>query len=383
MAGSGGLARAGLPSGTIESETLDALPGKQPLLKRSFRPPNYETPVEYFSDTITPNDRFFVRWHLANIPPVDAASWRLKIGGDAADRPFELTLEQLKREFDPVEIVAVCQCAGNRRGLSDPHVPGVQWGDGAVGNARWKGARLKDILTRAGLKPEAIEVAFDGADEPVLEATPDFVKSLPAWKAVDDNTLVAYEMNGASLPHWNGFPARLIVPGWAGTYWVKQLISISALAQPLKGFWVNTAYRVPKGKYPSVDRFISQESETTTPVTEIDLISLMTNISDGQRFRLGTPIEIRGIAWDPGYGIRRVEVSLDGGRIWQSAGLATDSGRFSFRPWQFAFTPRSKGNMSVTSRAISAQGIVQTDAWIANPAGYHNNVVQRIGIHIA
>jgi DMSO/TMAO reductase YedYZ molybdopterin-dependent catalytic subunit len=383
MAGSGGLARAGLPSGTIESETLDALPGKQPLLKRSFRPPNYETPVEYFSDTITPNDRFFVRWHLANIPPVDAASWRLKIGGDAADRPFELTLEQLKREFDPVEIVAVCQCAGNRRGLSDPHVPGVQWGDGAVGNARWKGARLKDILTRAGLKPEAIEVAFDGADEPVLEATPDFVKSLPAWKAVDDNTLVAYEMNGASLPHWNGFPARLIVPGWAGTYWVKQLISISALAQPLKGFWVNTAYRVPKGKYPSVDRFISQESETTTPVTEIDLISLMTNISEGQRFRLGTPIEIRGIAWDPGYGIRRVEVSLDGGRIWQSAGLATDSGRFSFRPWQFAFTPRSKGNMSVTSRAISAQGIVQTDAWIANPAGYHNNVVQRIGIHIA
>jgi DMSO/TMAO reductase YedYZ molybdopterin-dependent catalytic subunit len=386
VAGSGGFAqlvRAGLPSGTIESQLLDALPGKVPLLKHSFRPPNYETPVEYLQDAITPNDRFFVRWHLADIPTVDAASWRVKIGGDAAERPFDLTLEQLMREFDPVEVVAVCQCAGNRRGLSDPHVPGVQWGEGAVGNARWKGARLKDVLTRAGLKPEAVEVAFDGADGPVLEATPDFVKSLPVWKAVEDNTLVAYEMNGAPLPHWNGFPARLIVPGWAATYWVKQLISISALTQPLKSFWMNTAYRIPKGKFPSVDRFISQESETTTPVTEIDVFSLMTNISDGQRFTIGTPIELRGIAWDPGYGIRRVEVSLDEGRIWQTAQLGADLGRFSFRPWQFAFTPRSKGDMSVFSRAINAQGIVQTEAWIANPAGYHNNIVQKIAIHIA
>jgi len=385
MAGSGGfaqLARAGLPSGTIESQILDALPGKQPLLKHSFRPPNYETPVEYLKDAITPNDRFFVRWHLAHIPTVDAAAWRVKIGGDAVERPFDLTLEQLRREFDPVELVAVCQCAGNRRGLSDPHVPGVEWGEGAVGNARWKGARLKDILTRAGLKVEAVEVAFDGADAPVLQATPDFVKSLPAWKAVDDNVLVAYEMNGAPLPHWNGFPARLIVPGWAATYWVKQLISISALTQPLKSFWMNTAYRIPKGKFPSVDRFISQESETTTPITEIDVFSLMTNISEGQRFTLGTPMELRGIAWDPGYGIRRVEVSLDEGRTWQTAQLGTDLGRFSFHPWQFAFTTRSKGDMSVISRAINAQGIVQTEAWIANPAGYHNNVVQKIGIHI-
>lgn len=242
------LARAGLPAAALESAALDTLPGKAPLLKHSFRPPNYETPVEYLSGAITANDRFFVRWHLANIPRVDAATWRLTVGGDAVQRPLELTLEQLRQEFDPVEVVAVCQCAGNRRGLSDPHVPGVQWGDGAVGNARWKGARLKAILTRAGLKPEAIEVAFNGADSPVLEATPDFVKSLPVWRAVDDNTLIAYEMNGSPLPHWNGFPARVIVPGWAATYWVKQLVSINALAQPLKGFWMNTAYRVPKGK---------------------------------------------------------------------------------------------------------------------------------------
>jgi DMSO/TMAO reductase YedYZ molybdopterin-dependent catalytic subunit len=376
------LARAGLPSGTIESAMLDALPGKQPLLKHSFRPPNYETPVEYFNDAITANDRFFVRWHLAHISEIDAASWRLKIGGDAAERPFDLTLEQLQRDFDPVEFVAVCQCAGNRRGLCTPHVPGVEWGEGAVGNARWKGARLKDILTRAGLKQEAVEVACNGADRPVLEATPAFVKSLPVWKALDDNTLVAYEMNGAPLPHWNGFPARIVVPGWAGTYWVKQVSNINALTQPLKGYWMNSAYRIPKGKFPSVDRFVSQETETTTPITEVDVNSLMTNIGEGQRFRLGSPMEIRGIAWDPGYGISRVEVSLDEGRSWQTAQLGADPGRFSFRRWQFAFTPRSKGDMTVISRAINVQGIIQPEAWIANPAGYHNNVVQRISIHI-
>src|SRR6202035_5430647 len=128
------------------------------------------------------NDRFFVRWHLSDIPHVDADSWRLQVGGDAAERAFELTMDQLKHDFDPVELVAVCQCAGNRRGFSDPHVPGVEWGFGAMGNARWKGARLKDILAKAGLKDETIEIAFDGADGPVLDKTPDFVKSLPAWK---------------------------------------------------------------------------------------------------------------------------------------------------------------------------------------------------------
>jgi DMSO/TMAO reductase YedYZ molybdopterin-dependent catalytic subunit len=377
------LAAAELPAGTIESERLETLPGKQPLLKRSFRPPNYESPLSYLSEAMTPNERFFVRWHLANIPVIDVASWRLAIDGDGAERPFDLTMERLREEFDPVELVAVCQCAGNRRGLTDPHVPGVEWGNGAVGNARWKGVRLKDILARAGLRREAVEVAFNGADGPVLEATPNFVKSLPISKALEENTLVAYEMNGAPLPHWNGFPARLIVPGWAGTYWVKQVVSIGALTQPLKNFWMTTAYRLPKGRYPSVDRFLSQESETTTPITEIDVTSVITNISEGSRFRVGTPILVKGIAWDPGFGISRVEVSVDEGGTWRAAQLGADLGRFSFRTWQFAFTARSKGAATVSSRAINARGMTQTETWIANPAGYHNNVIERIGIQIA
>jgi DMSO/TMAO reductase YedYZ molybdopterin-dependent catalytic subunit len=383
MAGAARLSRAGLPAGALESEALETLPGKDRLLKRAFRPPNYEAPLSYLNDAITPNNRFFVRWHLANIPTADADSWRLKIGGDASSRPRELTLHELKTGFEPVEVVAVCQCAGNRRGLAEPHAPGVEWANGAVGNARWKGARLKDVLAHAGVKKEAVEIAFDGGDRPVLDATPDFVKSIPAWKALDDNTLVAYEMNGEPLPHWNGFPARIVVPGWVATYWVKQVVNISALLQPLKGYWVNTAYRLPKGKYPSVDRFISQESATTTPITEVDLVSLMTNINEGQQFRSGEPIVVRGIAWDAGYGIGNVEVSVDDGRTWRRAELGTDLGRYSFRTWQFAFTPREKGPVTLTCRASNALGLVQPERWVANGAGYRNNVAQKIAIGIA
>jgi hypothetical protein len=138
----GRWARAELPQGTLVSEVRDTLPGKQPLIKRSYRPPNYESPADFFDNVLTPNDKFFVRWHLANIPRIDVRTWRLNVGGDAAERGLELSMDELKRDFEPAELVAVCQCAGNRRGLSTPHVAGVEWGSGAMGNARWKGARL-------------------------------------------------------------------------------------------------------------------------------------------------------------------------------------------------------------------------------------------------
>jgi DMSO/TMAO reductase YedYZ molybdopterin-dependent catalytic subunit len=375
-------ARADLPQGTVESEARDTLPGKQPLIKRSFRPPNYESPVEFFDNVITPNDRFFVRWHHANIPRIDAGSWRLSVGGDAAERGFELGMDELKRDFEPVEFLAVCQCAGNRRGFSAPHVPGVEWGSGAMGNARWRGARLKDILARAGVKKDAVEIAFNGSDRATIERTPAFVKSLPAWKAMDENTLVAYEMNGAALPHWNGFPARIVVPGWTATYWMKQVVSIRALAQPLAGFWMNTAYRIPIGKYPIIDRFISQESETTTPITELLVNSLVTNLGDGRQIAAGQPIEIKGIAWDGGYGIRGVEISVDDGRTWQSARLGESQGKYSFRTWQFSCSARAAGRMSIMARASSVQGTAQPAELIFNGAGYHNNVVQKIAIEI-
>src|SRR6201997_3478322 len=276
----------GLPEGVYDTATLEVLPGKKPLIKLSYRPPNYETPLEYFDNPITPNDAFFVRYHLSNIPQVDAGAWRIAVGGDGATGQVAFTLDDLRR-MPTTDLVTVNQCSGNRRGLFHPHVPGVEWGYGAMGCARWKGVRLKDLLDKAGLKKEAIEIAFNGADSGVNDRTPDFIKSIPTWKALEDTTMVAYEMNGAPLPHFNGFPARLIVPGWTGTYWMKHLTTVKPVTKPQGGFWMNPSYRIPVGKFPVVARFISQENATSTPITEMVVNSLITSHVDGAKVKVG------------------------------------------------------------------------------------------------
>ncbi|MGC1827811.1 MAG: molybdopterin-dependent oxidoreductase [Pseudolabrys sp.] len=368
----------GVPPGLGTVATMEALPGKKPLIKLSYRPPNYESPLEVFRTPITPNDEFFVRYHLADIPEVDAKTYKIKVGGDGANSPIELTLDDLKK-LPAFEVVAVNQCSGNRRGLSNPHVVGVEWGYGAMGCARWKGARLKDVLEKAGLKKETIEVAFDGADGPAVDKTPDFIKSIPVWKAVEDSTLIAYEMNGQPLPHWNGFPARVVVPGWTGTYWMKHGVPINAMTKPQGGFWMTPAYRVPVGKFPLRDRFISQENATSTPITEMVVNSLITSHRDGAKVNPGK-VAVSGMAWDGGYGISSVQVSTDGGKTWSAAKLGQDLGRFAFRPWSFDITAK-KGKNTVMVNAINKLGQSQTSELIFNPAGYHNNVMQNITLN--
>ncbi|GAC1555051.1 MAG: molybdopterin-dependent oxidoreductase [Beijerinckiaceae bacterium] len=377
----------GLAAGVRQTATLEALPNKVPLIKLAYRPPNYETPISYFERPITPNDAFFVRYHLSDIPEtsdpkLDPKTWRLKLAGESFDKPMELSFDELKA-FDAVEITAICQCSGNRRGLFEPHVPGVQWGYGAMGNARWKGARLKDVLVRAGLKKDALEIVFDGADGPVVEKTPDFIKSIPAWKALEETVLLAYEMNGAPLPRFNGFPVRLIVPGWTGTYWVKHLTSIEAVAKPYQGFWMKGAYRIPTGKFPLVQRFLSQETDANTPITEMVVNSLITSPTDGALLPIGKEAQAKGIAWDGGYGIAAVEVSLDGGRTFDAALLGEDHGRFSFRPWLYQFKTTAKGPLTLVARARNSVGQTQTSELVANPAGYHHNLMPRVTVDVA
>jgi len=367
----------GLPAGEYETAVLDQLPGKKPLIKLSYRPPNYETPISYFSSPVTANDVFFVRYHLAGIPEqIELRNWRLQVGGDGAANPFELTVEELQSGFEQVEVTAVCQCSGNRRGLSDPHVPGVQWGPGAMGNAAWAGVRIKDVLAKAGLRKETVEIVVNGADSPVNDKTPDFVKSIPIWKALDQNTIIALRMNGEPLPHFNGFPARLVVPGWTGTYWMKHLVTIEAATKPFGGFWMKSAYRIPNGKFPIIERFLSQENDATTPITEMLVNSLTTSPSEGQRFEQGQPVDVTGVAWDGGYGIDIVEVSTDGGKTWNQASLGKDGGRFAFRPWSYRFNPEGPGTYSIAAKATNRLGQTQVETLIFNPAGYHNNVIR-------
>jgi DMSO/TMAO reductase YedYZ molybdopterin-dependent catalytic subunit len=367
----------GLPTGLDSVAVMESLPGKKPLIKLSYRPPNYESPLEYFRTPITPNDQFFVRYHLSDIPNVDANTYKIKVGGDGVNGPVELTFDDLKK-LPAFEVVAVNQCSGSRRGLSNPHVAGVEWGYGAMGCARWKGARLKDVLEKAGLKKEAIEVSFDGADGPAVDKTPDFIKSIPAWKAVEESTIIAYEMNGQPLPHLNGFPARIIVPGWTGTYWMKHVVSINALTKPQGGFWMNPAYRIPVGKFPLVARFISQENAASTPITEMVVNSLITSHRDGAQVKPGK-VAVSGMAWDGGYGISSVQVSTDGGKTWGAATLGQDLGRYAFQPWSFDLSAK-RGKNTVMVNATNKIGQSQTSELIFNPAGYHNNVMQNIAL---
>jgi DMSO/TMAO reductase YedYZ molybdopterin-dependent catalytic subunit len=373
---------AELPEGAVAEARLEALPGKVPLIKRSYRPPNFETPIDYFREPLTRNDAFFVRYHLAGIPQVDAKAWKLKVDGDAASTPFELDMAAL-RKMDMVELVAVCQCSGNRRGMFAPHVQGVEWGVGAMGNARWKGVRLRDVLAKAGIKKDAVEVAFDGADVPAIPATADFVKSIPADRAMHEDTIIALEMNGKPLPHWNGYPARLIVPGWTGTYWVKHLTHIDVRSKPYTGFWMAAAYRIPNGKFANVDKFPTQETQANQPITDMVVNSLVTSVFDGQRVKKGQAVEIAGVAWDGGRGIRQVEVSTDGGRSWYLAELGQDLGKYSFRTFKHRFKPAEAGTALVMVRAYNTRGDTQQTELIFNPAGYHHNLVQRIRLEVA
>jgi len=364
----------------VAREVVAGLPGKVALHRLTHRPPNYETPIRYFRDTLTPNNAFFVRYHHAVIPSVSAPDFRLDIGG-SVERPLILSLKDLQRDFPVVEVIAVCQCSGNRRGLFDPPVAGLQWGYGAMGNARWRGVRLADVLARAGLKSSTLEIAFDAADAAPLEATPDFIKSLPISKALHPDTLLAFEMNGEPLPELNGFPLRLVVPGWTATYWIKHLNKIIALDSPEKNFWMSTAYRMPRSMFPLVSRFPSQESGERTPVTEIAVNSLITSMeSDGSL--IAGRSELRGIAWDSGLGIDRVEVSFDSGATWRRCELGEDLGPYSFRPWRANWPALASGQYEVWARAANRAGQVQVEKSIPNPSGYQHNAFHRVPVRV-
>lgn len=364
------------------ADDLVALPGKQPLIHRTFRPPNFETPLEQLRHAFTPNEVFFVRYHLAQIPKVDPLTWRLNVGGASAAGQLQVSLTELKKRFEHVTVAAINQCSGNRRGLFTPRVPGVQWGYGAMGNAQWTGVRLRDVLSAAGVKADALEVVCDGGDAGVLPATPDFVKSIPIERALDENTLIAFEMNGKPLPHWNGAPARLVVPGWTATYWVKHLTDLRIEPKAFDGFWMKSGYRVPAGAFAGA-RFPSQENAETVPITEILVNSLVTSHASGTRLARGRPATISGWAWDGGAGISDVETSLDGGQTWKASQLDKDLGRFAWRGFHALVDTSKAGPVTVSVRATSRNGARQPEKLTPNPSGYHHNIIQTLSLEVA
>lgn len=358
---------------------MAVFPQKKPLILLTTRPPQLETPFSVFNEGIlTPNDLFFVRYHLAGVPTsIDTKTFRLNVKGKV-NKTLSLSVHDLKKHFKPVEIVAVNQCSGNSRAFVQPRVPGGQWGNGAMGNARWKGVRLKDILDRAGIDPATKQIGFRGLDHPVLDATPYFQKALDVDHAMDGEVMVAYEMNGSEIPLLNGFPIKLIVPGYYATYWVKHLHEITVLDEDLVSFWMDTAYRVPDNDCECVPP--GSPMGKSRPISRFDIRSFITSLADGDNIKVGRPVTVRGIAFDGGFGIDTVEFSPDGGKTWTRAKLGKDYGKYSFREWTCTFTPQAPGNLELQCSAGNSRGETQrtTPRW--NPGGYMRNVIETVKV---
>ena len=355
-------------------------PQKRPLLRHTARPPQLETPFGAFNEgLLTPNDAFFVRYHLAGSPPprtvLDPETFRLQVRGTVKE-PLTLGLEELKRRFETVEIVAVNQCSGNSRGFFQPRVPGGQSGNGNMGCARWRGVRLADVLKASSLLPQSKQVLLDGLDRPLVASVPDFVKALEVDQALDPDVMLAWEMNGEPLPWLNGYPLRLVVPGHYGTYWVKHLHSIQVVDATFSGFWMNPAYRIPDD--PCAHVAPGSTPKRTVPIERFNVRSFLTSHLAGERVSPATRgVTLRGIAFDGGSGIRDVTVSTDGGRTWTTARLGADLGRYAFREWTLDWRPGSGGSAEVLVRATNRLGQSQPLDPLWNPAGYMRNVVER------
>ncbi len=346
-------------------------PGKVPMRAINDRPPCLETPWKYFQTDITPNDAFYVRWHLQQLPEPDLKTWKLKLHGHV-DKPLEFSMDQL-RQMEPISIVAVNQCSGNSRGLFVPAIPGAQWTNGAMGNAKWTGVRLRDLLQRAGIKSGAVDVTFTGMDKGGPATVPDYVKSIPLAQALRPEVLLAYDMNGAALPPLNGFPLRLVVPGWFATYWVKAISDIGVLDKPYDGYWVKTAYRIPKEGQTDKPGDLAKD---TVPIHRMLVRSFFSSPQENSVVPVGQAAMLDGFAFDGGSGIKTVEVSTDGGKSWQPATLGDDLGVYSFRRWKLSWTPPKPDDYKLMVRATNNEGQTQSEQPGWSRAGYLRNVIE-------
>jgi len=345
-----------------------------PLTVHVTRPYDAETPVREFIPFLTSNHRFFVRSHFGP-PPLEAISevnWKLRVSG-MVERPQVFTLKDL-RQMQAVTVIAVVQCSGNGRAFHRPKVPGVQWERGAVGNAEWTGVRLRDLLAQAGLHGEAKHVQFQGADRSVVASVPLFVRSIPLDKAIHPDTILAYEMNGQPLPLLHGAPLRVITPGWMADSCIKWLTDITVQSEEAKGYYMQTAYRVPTKP---VEPGFSIKGQTMIPVEEMVVKSLIAGPGEGETVRVGS-VAIQGVAWGGEAKVVKVEVSIDDGKTWEPARLLGEDHRYAWRQWQFVWNTRIGGMFSVLCRATDARGNMQpaTSPW--NPSGFLWNGWDRV-----
>jgi sulfoxide reductase catalytic subunit YedY len=359
-----------------------AFPQKRPLITYSDRPPLLETPREVFTSALTPNDLFFVRWHLPIIPTyINLRKFSVKIDG-AVKEEIKLSLHTLKTEFKAVEVTAVLQCGGNNRTAFKPTTSGIQWGVGAMGCAKWKGVRLKDILQKAGLADGASWVGFNGEEKAVYNETADFIREIEIDK-IHDDIILAYEMNGEDLPYLNGYPLRLIIPGVYSDSWIKMLSHITVTKERQKLHFMDHAYRIPDNDCEcETPESLAQK---TKPIEKMNVNSIIGYPVTGIKVRKTAGLIVRGVAFDGGHGIDKVQISIDSGETWEDAVLNNeDKGRYAYRAFTYTFKPKNSGRQTIMCKATNKKGEAQPFAediqW--NHGGYKYNGIDEVTVEV-
>lgn len=364
----------GLPGGPSARALLPRFPQKREMIVQRVHPPLLETPFAVFDRSLlTPNDRHFVRWHWDFPTSIDVSRYRVAVYG-AVQSPLTLSLNQVLNAGPQIEITAINQCAGNGRGLFEPRVAGAQWANGAMANAQWRGVRLRDVLEKAGVRANAKFVRFKGLDKPPVEGAPHYIKSIPIDVARADDTIIAFAMNGTALPLLNGFPLRIVVPGWFSTYWVKMLSDIEVLTSEDQNFWMAKAYRMPTVPVKPGDTGVP-----TRPISKMGPRAWITSHGDGAR----VPKTVSGIAMGGDTGVAKVELIVkDGDGHVIAAQLGPEEGKYGFRRWS-ATLPEIYADARIGPRCTNSNGVTQplTQSW--NPSGYARDGVEFITVKIA
>ena len=343
-------------------------PGKDRLIVRSSRPVNLETRLADLTDYLTPEPLHFVR-NNADAQPIDPGQWAVKVEGEV-DNPLVLRLDDLRR-LPQVTHDLLLECAGNGRSFHRPRASGIQWEHGAVANQRWTGARLADVLAAARVRPTGLHVALDGADKPPTPQAPDFIRSIPIWKAREPHTLLVTAMDGKPIPHLHGGPVRAVVPGFVGSASMKWLERIVVLPQEFDGFYMKSNYTAPR-----VDN-----DKAVYSLQSLEVKSLIVGPADGARLPAGG-VTVWGWAWSGEAELTGIDVSTDGGQSWAPGRFVGAWDRYSWRKWEFAWDAKA-GTHGVMARATDSFGRVQPAARAWNRLGYRWNVIHAIRVDVA
>lgn len=380
-AGAAGIYGLAVGPSLLANRVANPLLDKPGLRLLNERPLNAETPAHLLTDATTPTNRLFVRNNGLLPERMDSSSWRLNVGGESCVKPGSYSIAQLKQRFDTVSLDLQLECGGNGRAEFRPRAAGNQWTTGAIGCPRWTGVRLRDVLNDCGVSDEAVYLAYESADRH-LSSDPNkavISRGVPISKAMEAESLIAFELNGQPITPLHGAPLRLVIGGWPGSVsgkWLTGLLVRDRVHDGAK--MLGNSYRVP---CESVAPGTQVPPESMCIIESMPVKSLISSPQSGVSIQAGKPFLLSGQAWAGDLAVASMSVSSDFGQTWQSAELAGPRNRLAWQQWQARLTLPKTGYFELWAKATDTMGRSQpmlVPGW--NPKGYLNNACHRIAV---